>query len=160
MKKMLLLIGLVFAVNVNAVSYSGENYNINTSMCYPYKWSHSTQPSSDRCFDIRMIGTPNVGWDPRPYGSATSTVLDHSGSYMVVAVDVFGVPASLPEVEFNYNKLTPYKYDHIINYNSNPAIVNGKRYWYKITMPITSGYLKVRRPNSTAIDYADQIYVK
>lgn len=162
MKKMLLLIGLVFAVNANAVSYSNNNVSIKDSMCYYMgaSWTHPASPSADICFDIRALGTNGGGWDPQVYGSVAQTVNDHSGNYMVVVVDVFGVPANVPEVEFNYKKLTPVKYDHIINYDSTPAIVNGKRYWYEIYTSITSGNVKVRKPNGSVVDYVDSIYVK
>lgn len=157
---MLLLIALVFTVNASASVYSGNSSSINTSACYNFKWEHPDTPTADRCFDIRTLYTNGGGFDPKVWGYSTSTVNDHSGTYMAVAVDVFGVPANEPEVEFNYKRLTPVQYDYLINYESAPAIINGKRYWYQINTTISSGYLKVRRPNSSVIDYADQIYVK
>lgn len=116
MKKMLLLIGLVFAVNANANVYSGNSYSVDTSACYNFKWNHLETPDADTCFDIRTLYTNGAGVDPKVWGYSTSTVNDHSGTYMVVAVDVFGVPANEPEVEFNYKRLTPIKYDYLINY--------------------------------------------
>jgi hypothetical protein len=75
---------------------------------------------------------------------------------MWVFVDVFGVPANEPEVHFNYNYLNAYYYQHI----SNNGIVNGTRYWFYYNGNVSSGSLKVKRHNGSAIDYADQIYIK
>lgn len=49
---------------------------------------------------------------------------------MRIAVDVFGVPANEPTVMYKYQTLNAVGYTQLINYNSNPTIVNGTRYYF------------------------------
>ena len=92
MKKLVLLITLVFSINLSALENLG-NDNVNTSMCYVwgYSWTHYVNnnplagindPQANICFDIRNVGT--TFWDDGSHGNATSTANDLEGDYLLV----------------------------------------------------------------------------
>lgn len=113
-------------------------------------------PQANTCFDIRNVGTDLNGWDNGSHGSATTTAQNLEGSVMYILVDVFGVPADEPTVMYKYQTLYAVGYEQIVNYNSSPAIINGKRYWFKYNSNVGSGDIIVKHYSN----YVDQIHVK
>lgn len=166
MKKIILIVSLFFTINLSAGQYIGD-VDVSTSGCVNYKWDTSIQPQANICYDINQVLFHSIRWEGVVYelgdwysdnvkGSKSSTYYDIEGNAVYILVDVFGVPSNQPEVEYNYIPLTAVAYQHIVN----NGIVNGTRFWFEYNGNVGSGNLKVRRYNSTVIDYADQIYIK
>lgn len=130
-----------------------------------YSWTHYVNnnplagindPEANICFDIRNVGTDLNGWDNGSYGSATTTVQNLEGSYMLILVDVFGVPADEPTVMYNYQTLNAVAYYQLVNYDSIPAIINGRRYYFEYYGNVGSGDIIVKH----YADYVDELHVQ
>jgi hypothetical protein len=95
MKKLMLIVSLLFTINLSAVQDWG-NVSAKTSMCYyqGYSWNRYTLPQANTCYNIRGVQSHFTGWEDTYNKSRTSK--DHAGYYMLVAVDVFGVPSDKP----------------------------------------------------------------
>lgn len=145
MKKMLLVISLLFTMNLNAAEHWAPE-DMKTSYCYymGYDWFNGdsktyngTTISSNMCHNILQIyslgtsaidGTQGIGseYTYNRYDTAN----DHGGSMLLAVVDVFGLPATEPTVMYKYKTLPLYAYNYIVNYDDPNDIVVGQRYYF------------------------------
>ncbi|MDD2697703.1 MAG: hypothetical protein PHF17_02750 [Arcobacteraceae bacterium] len=133
MKKIILIVSLFFTINLSAAEYIG-NVDVSTSGCVNYKWDRYTQPQANICYDIYGIQAEYIDYYGTKYynsgeivkGFTSSTTYNHEGSWMYIAVDVFGVPTNQPNVTYKYKTLSAPYYENIVN----NGIVNGTRYWF------------------------------
>jgi len=150
MKKILLVISLLFTINLSAV-------DISESSCKNFAWDSNTAPQADLCFDIQYIlpeyilynGNAYYGYYEDVKGYQSSTSLNHEGSFLYIYVDVFGVPNTQPTVMYKYKTLPIVASENIINTNGG-NIINGKRYVYKYQEdsdwgPVNSGDIIVKK---------------
>ncbi|QKJ24042.1 hypothetical protein [Poseidonibacter lekithochrous] len=158
MKKIVLLMALALSsISLNAASLLGQ-VSVKDSMCYYWgnSWTHPTLPNANTCFDIRNVYTNLNRWDNGSHGNVTKTSKNLEGDYMLIQVDVFGVPANEPTVMYKYQTLNAVGYEQIVNYDSNPAIINGSRYWFQYRGNVGSGDIIVKH----YANYVDELEVR
>jgi len=126
MKKLMLIVSLLFTMNLSAASPLNWDVDVKDSMCYylGHSWDRYTAPRENTCHNIRKIATSNIGWEATYNKSITS--YNHEGNWMWVVVDVFGVPSSEPQVTYKYKTLSAHYYQNIVN----KGIINGTRYYF------------------------------
>lgn len=167
MKKLLLVISLLFTLNLSAATNWGD-VSVTTSGCQNFAWDINTDPEADLCFDINAVQSDYVLYNNQQYfdagelvsGYTTSTYFNHEGNYLLVSVDVFGVPSTQPTVLYKYKTLPLYAFQNIVNY-SGGNIINGTRYWFVYFAdsdwgPVNSGDIIVKK----YLDVVDTLYVK
>jgi hypothetical protein len=137
MKKLMLIVSLLFTINLSAVQDWG-NVSANSSGCANYKWDRYTLPQANTCYDINQVLFHSIRWNGNVYdfhrfysdnvkGYTSSTHYDLEGNAIYIAVDVFGVPSDEPTVMYKYKTLPLYATQNIINH----GIINGTRYWFE-----------------------------
>ncbi len=142
MKKLMLVVSLLFTINLSAAKHIG-NVDVSTSGCVNYKWLHYNsygginKPKANICYDINQVIFNTIRWKGDVYdlgrwytdrvqGTTNSTHYDMEGNEIYILVDVFGVPSDEPTVMYKYKTLNALYYQNIVN----NGIVNGTRYWF------------------------------
>ncbi|WP_108062546.1 hypothetical protein [Poseidonibacter lekithochrous] len=115
-------------------------------------WTHPTLPNANTCFDIRNVYINLNGWDNGSYCSVIKTSKNLEGDYMLIQVDVFGVPVNEPTVMYKYQTLNTIGYKQIVNYDRRHA----SRYYCQFNANVGSGDIIVKH----YANYVDELHVQ